>query len=563
VRRGAAVAAAGLAGLLAAGTAVGVGELVAAAVRPSAAPVIAVGGAAVDRTPRALKEFAIRNFGENDKHVLLAGIFVALALFAIVVGIAGRRSPVLGAVGIGAFGVVGAAAALSRPGAGPSDALPSLVGAVAAIGVLQLLLAPLRPRAAVSAPVPAPVVAQPLRLSVGAPADTVDTVDTVDTSATGSGGPPRVGATVAGHRDRKDRGAGFDRRAFLVRGTAVAAVAALAGFGGRQLQRLKADAGASRAAVRLPAPASPAPALPAAVARTVPGQSSFLTRNADFYRVDTALVVPQVPTGDYTLRLHGMVDREISLDYQTLLDRPLVERTITMTCVSNEVGGGLVGTARWLGVPLAPLLREAGVHRDADQIVGTSTDGMTIGTPTAVVLDGRDAMLAVGMNGEPLPLEHGFPVRMIVPGLYGYVSATKWLVELELTTFAKTAPYWVQRGWVPRAPIRTSSRLDTPKPFAQLKAGMVAVAGVAWAQHRGVSTVEVRVDDGPWQPARIVAQPSIDTWVQWVFPWSAKPGQHTLTVRATDRSGQTQEEKRMTPFPSGSTGWHSVVVTVS
>jgi DMSO/TMAO reductase YedYZ molybdopterin-dependent catalytic subunit len=203
------------------------------------------------------------------------------------------------------------------------------------------------------------------------------------------------------------------------------------------------------------------------------------------------------------------------------------------------------------------------VHPGADQIVGTSTDGMTIGTPTAVVMDGRDAMLAVGMNGEPLPLEHGFPVRMIVPGLYGYVSATKWLVELELTTFAATAPYWVQRGWLPKAPIRSSSRVDTPKPFAQLKAGMVAVAGVAWAQHRGVSTVEVRVDDGPWQPARIVAQPSIDSWVRWVFPWSATPGQHTLTVRATDRSGQTQDEQRRTPFPSGSTGWHSVVVIVA
>jgi DMSO/TMAO reductase YedYZ molybdopterin-dependent catalytic subunit len=356
---------------------------------------------------------------------------------------------------------------------------------------------------------------------------------------------------------------GLDRRGFLVRSAVVAGIAAGAGFGGRAVTRLRTDAGRSRAAVRLPAPASPAAPLPPAVRRTVPGASPFVTANRDFYRVDTALVVPQVPAESWTLRVHGMVDRELSIDYQSLLRRSLIERDVTMTCVSNEVGGGLVGTARWLGAPLAPLLREAGAHPDADQIVGTSTDGMTIGTPTAVVLDGRDAMLAVGMNGEPLPLEHGFPVRMLVPGLYGYVSGTKWLVDLELTTFAATAPYWVQRGWVPKAPIRTSSRVDTPKPFAQLKAGMVAVAGVAWAQHRGLSTVEVRVDDGPWQRARIIAQPSIDSWVQWVFSWNATAGQHTLAVRATDRSGQTQQENRMPPFPSGSTGWHSVVVTVS
>jgi DMSO/TMAO reductase YedYZ molybdopterin-dependent catalytic subunit len=553
VKRATAGAAAGLAGLLAAGTAVGIGELLAVAVRPTAAPVIAVGGAAVDRTPRAVKEFAIRQFGENDKHVLIAAIFVLLGLLAVAVGIAARRRPLVGAVGIAVFGVIGAAAAASRPGAGPADPVPSLVGAVAAIAALHFLLVPLRsPAASVLSSVRAPVAARSgVPAGVGA------------AGPPGEGRPGPAGATVAGlgHRDRKARG--LDRRGFLIRSAAVAGVAAVAGFGGRALARVRSDAGASRASVRLPAPASPAPPLPAAVRRTVPGASPFVTPNGDFYRVDTALVVPQVPADSWQLRVHGMVDRELSIDYQTLLKRSLIERDITMTCVSNEVGGGLVGTARWLGAPLAALLREAGVHPDADQIVGKSTDGMTIGTPTAVVMDGRDAMLAVGMNGEPLPLEHGFPVRMIVPGLYGYVSATKWLVDLELTTFAATAPYWVRRGWVPKAPIKTSSRVDTPKPFAQLRAGMVAVAGVAWAQHRGVSTVEVRVDDGPWQPARIVAQPSIDTWVQWVFSWGATPGQHTLAVRATDRSGRRQEDSRTPPFPSGSTGWHSVVVTVS
>jgi DMSO/TMAO reductase YedYZ molybdopterin-dependent catalytic subunit len=288
-----------------------------------------------------------------------------------------------------------------------------------------------------------------------------------------------------------------------------------------------------------------------------------ITANADFYRIDAALRVPALEAADWSLRVHGMVDRELTLDWDDLLARDLIERDITMTCVSNEVGGTLAGSARWLGAPLRALLEEAGVRAGADQIVGTSSDGMTIGTPTAVVLDGRDAMLAVGMNGEPLPLEHGFPVRMIVPGLYGYVSGTKWLVDLELTTFDAVDPYWVQRGWVAKAPIRTASRIDTPRPLEDRKAGKVAVAGVAWAQRRGVSAVEVRVDDGDWQRARLAAAPSTDLWVQWVWEWDAPPGQHTLTVRATDRNGQVQPEERMSPFPSGSTGWHSVVVSVS
>jgi DMSO/TMAO reductase YedYZ molybdopterin-dependent catalytic subunit len=258
-----------------------------------------------------------------------------------------------------------------------------------------------------------------------------------------------------------------------------------------------------------------------------------------------------------------MVDRELTLDYDALLARRLVERDITMTCVSNEVGGTLAGTARWLGAPLADLLREAGVRDGADQLVSTSSDGMTIGTPTAVVLDGRDALLAVGMNGEPLPLEHGFPVRMIVPGLYGYVSGTKWLVDLELTTFDAKDPYWVQRGWDQQAPIKTASRIDTPKPFAQVTAGRVAVAGVAWAQHRGIAKVEVRVDGGPWEAARLAREPSTDLWVQWVYEWAATAGSHTLAVRATDRTGATQPEERARPFPNGSTGWASTVVTVS
>ena len=559
---------AGLVGLLSAAVAVGVGELVAAAVRPQAAPVVAVGGAAVDRTPRALKEFAIRQFGERDKTVLIAGIFVVLALFAVAVGLLARRRPLLGVLGIDAFGVIGAAAALSRPGGGWTDALPSVAGALVAGGALLLLVRRLHP-----APEPAPADA-PALATVAAGGSGAGGAGAGGSGAGGSGA-GGSGAGDGGDRgepgglraelvrvDRKGRG-GFDRRGFLVAGAGVGAVAALAGFGGRALQKVRFDAAGSRAAITLPTPADPAPALPASAQAGVRGLDPYVTPNRDFYRVDTALVVPQVPADTWTLRIHGMVDREIELDYAALSKRPMIERDITMTCVSNEVGGKLAGTARWLGVPLKPLLEEAGVRAGADQILSTSSDGMTIGTPTAVVMDGRDAMLAVGMNGEPLPLEHGFPVRMLVPGLYGYVSATKWVVDLELTTFAGAKPYWVERGWVEQAPIKTASRIDVPKPLSEVRAGTVAVAGVAWAQHRGVAKVEVQVDGGQWTEARIAPAPSTDLWVQWVFEWEAAAGPHTLVVRATDRSGRTQPEQRATPFPSGSTGWHSIVVTAT
>jgi DMSO/TMAO reductase YedYZ molybdopterin-dependent catalytic subunit len=289
----------------------------------------------------------------------------------------------------------------------------------------------------------------------------------------------------------------------------------------------------------------------------------FTTPNEAFYRVDTALVVPQVRAEDWRLRVHGMVERELVLDFEDLLARPLLERDITLTCVSNEVGGRLVGTARWLGASLADLLAEAGVRPGATQLVSRSVDGMTIGTPVRTATDGRDALLAVGMNGEPLPPEHGFPVRMVVPGLYGYVSGCKWITEIEVTTFDAYDAYWVRRGWAEDAPIRTSSRIDAPKPFARVREGStVAVGGVAWAQTRGIARVEVRVDGGPWQRARLGAAAGEDTWRQWAWAWAVRGrGAHTLEVRATDGDGQVQEQERATPFPSGSTGWHSVVVT--
>jgi DMSO/TMAO reductase YedYZ molybdopterin-dependent catalytic subunit len=292
----------------------------------------------------------------------------------------------------------------------------------------------------------------------------------------------------------------------------------------------------------------------------VPLLAPFLTPNADFYLIHTALVVPQVAPDTWRLRVHGRVRNPLTLTYDQLLKRPMIERYVTLTCVSNEVGAGLVGNARWLGVRVSDILAEADPEPGADQVVSRSDDGFTAGTPTAVLRDGRDAMLAVGMNGVPLPIDHGFPVRMVVPGLYGYVSATKWLTELELTSFADFDAYWIRRGWAAQAPIKLQSRIDTPRD--KVGRGTVVVGGVAWAQHTGISGVEVRVDGGAWQTARLYDVPSVDTWRQWTVAWEAAPGKHRLTVRAYDAAGRLQDEDERPVLPDGATGWHSIEVTV-
>ncbi len=353
-----------------------------------------------------------------------------------------------------------------------------------------------------------------------------------------------------------DLPAAFDRRRFLASALAVGAVAA-AGGGVRQAFGGSAAA-AQRGDVVLPRAVSPAPAVPRGTVLDVPGITPYLTSNKEFYRVDTALRVPDVPVDTWRLRIHGMVDREIELDFADLLSRRLVERRITLTCVSNPVGGPYVGNATWLGVPVRDLLREAGVVDGADAVKSTSADDMTIGTPlSALTTPERGALIAVGMNGEPLPLAHGFPVRMVVPGLYGYVSATKWLVDLEVTRFADFKAYWTTRGYAAEAPIKTSSRIDVPKPFAQLDKGKVPVAGVAWSQGRGIESVEVRVDGGAWHRADLGDEDGIDSWRQWVWQWDAEPGSHKIEVRATDSTGATQTAERVPIAPDGSTGWHS------
>jgi DMSO/TMAO reductase YedYZ molybdopterin-dependent catalytic subunit len=347
-----------------------------------------------------------------------------------------------------------------------------------------------------------------------------------------------------------------------VAGAGTALVAAAGGGIGDLLLR-RFNISASRAKVRLPAAARTAPPVPAGAELQVSGLSSFYTPNSGFYRVDTDLVVPQVSPDTWTLRIGGMVEKEIELTFADLLRLPLTEADITLVCVSNVVGGPYAGNARWLGASLPSLLRRAGIQRGADQVLSTAVDGMTISTPLSAIMDGRNALLAVGMNGQPLPVEHGFPARMMVPGLYGYVSATKWVTKLEVTTFAQQSAYWTQRGYSQQAPIKTESRIDVPKPLAQTKAGQVAVAGVAWSPHRGISAVEVNVDGGTWHEARLAAADGIDTWRQWVWPWDAAPGLHTLQVRATDSTGATQPSRRTQIFPNGATGWDSVVVTVN
>jgi DMSO/TMAO reductase YedYZ molybdopterin-dependent catalytic subunit len=493
-------------GLAAGLLALGAAEMVAVLTGPSSEPLVAVGDAFVDLTPPWLKEFATSTFGTADKLVLLVGAAAVLAALCALAGVVAARGRLRGPWVVLALGTIAGIAAVTRPDATVLSVLPSAVAAIVGALVLSAL------------------------------------VDRLETASRGGPGP--------------------DRRAVLRTLGVVAASGAVALVAGRLLGSGSRNADASRATVRLPAPADPEPALPAGVEVGVPGVAPFRVPASDFYRIDTALVVPRVQAEDWQLRVHGLVDREVRLDFATLLASGLVERDVTLTCVSNDVGGDLIGNATWLGLPIGPLLRQAGPRPEADMVLSTSADGFTASTPLATLTDGRDALLAVGMNGAPLPLEHGFPVRMVVPGLYGYVSATKWVVDLEVTRFDRAQAYWTSRGWSPRGPVKTESRIDVPRAGAGVKAGRVAVAGVAWAQHVGIDRVEVRVDGGPWQIARLAAEASIDTWRQWVYPWDASPGRHTLQVRATDRTGRTQTSDRADVIPDGATGWDSVDVEV-
>ncbi len=352
----------------------------------------------------------------------------------------------------------------------------------------------------------------------------------------------------------------LNRRKFLAVSGATAGIAAGAGIGGQMISDKRFTVNTGQ--VKLGKVAVKPKALPKNTVLNIPGLSPFYTPNSQFYRVDTALVAPQVEPGSWQLRIHGMVDNPITMNFTELMQQPMIDHDITLTCVSESVGGGYIGNARWQGTLLANILRRAGIQSGAQQIVMRDVNGMNLGVAVDPLMDGRTSLLAVGMNGQPLPQEHGFPVRVVVPGLYGYVSACKWVVDMQVTTFGAFSAYWTHRGWSQQGPIKTESRIDVPKSNATVPAGKVTIAGVAWAQHRGVEAVEVYVD-GTWTPAKLASQDTIDTWRQWYYTWNATAGQHTIKVRATDKTGYTQTSKNQAPEPNGATGYHTIKVTVS
>ncbi len=561
-----------VAGMLAAAVAIGAAQLAAGLTVPQGSPVVAVGQAAIDLTPPPVKDFAISAFGTADKTVLLGGILVVLALYAALVGILAVRRLAIGMWGLALFAFIGLVAALTRPDSTAEYIVPTLAGAAAGAFALTRLA-----RAAGRLSAPRSRTRRPRGAGRSdsrrrAPETLTPPDLPTPPAATGNSGrgrpPSRISPVPLGHSftylpnpDDPGPPSGPARRRFLV-SSGIAAVAAVAGtVAGRELATRR-DVTLARAALRFPRPAVAAPPLPAGSDLHIPGLSSFITPNDSFYRVDTALLLPQVDPSTWQLRIHGMVQREVTITFAELLKRPLIEDYVTLTCVSDPVGGPYVGNAKWLGASLAALIRQARPRAGASQLLCTSVDGFTSGTPLQVVLDGRDALLAVAMNGTALPVEHGFPARMVVPGLYGYVSATKWVTDIEVTTFADASAYWVDRGWSQQAPIKTESRIDVPAIGATLRPGPTPVAGVAWAQHKGVAAVEVRVDRGPWHEARLAAVPDIDTWRQWVWEWPATSGNHVIEARATDKTGYTQTAVQAQPVPNGASGYPSATVTV-
>jgi DMSO/TMAO reductase YedYZ molybdopterin-dependent catalytic subunit len=556
---------------------------------PIGAPVDAVGELAINHSPSWLKNFAISTFGSNDKTVLVWGIRIVLLIFAAVVGVVAIRKLWQGMVGLAIFIAIGVYAALSQPTAGAADAWPTLVGGAVGVAALryfcQLGRRALPAAAAPAGPVPG--TASPAGPVPGTASPAGPGTAPASAGAPGSKAPPeqtRTGASgpgPAGERPRETAGvpppwfpgqeavrrpaASPERRKFLVASTGAAGVAIVASVAGSWLahNRVVSDA---ESKLRLPGPTVPAPPLPPGSQLSVPGISRFVTPNASFYRVDTAIILPEILPSDWALRVHGMVGKELRLSFDDLIKRPLIEDYITLCCVSNPVGGPYIGNAKWLGASLRSLLLEAGIQPGADELLCTSYDGFTSGTPISTAMDGRDALLAVAMNGQALPIEHGFPVRLVIPGLYGYVSACKWIVDIEATTYAANPAYWSVRGWSAQAPIKTESRIDVPTGGNPLKAGTrTAIAGEAWAQHKGIDAVHVRVDQGPWLEARLAAVPDIDTWRQWVYYWDTDvpPGNHLIEARATDRTGYTQTGAIAPTEPNGATGYPSVSVTVT
>jgi len=501
-----------LVGVAAAAVALGVTQLAAVPFGPGADSLTAVGSTVIDLTPGPVKEAAIQLFGTADKLALKIIVLGVIAVIAALTGQRERGRIPLGSIAIGLAGVAGCAAVLTRVGSSWVDVVPTLLGTVCGIAVLRLLVSG--------------------RFTDAAP----------DTS-----------------EDAPDRGR---RLSLITFGLLTAGV--VTGVAGTVLNRLRSSVAGDRNAFTLPAAATAAPPVPAAVQPNGVTLPPFITPNDDFYRIDTALSVPQVSRDDWRLRIHGMVDHEVEFGFAELDRFEVIEKVVTLTCVSNPVGGELISNAKWTGYRVRDLLAKAGVHPDADMVLSTSIDGFTAGTPVEALTDDRESLLAIGMNGVPLPTEHGYPARLVVPGLYGYVSATKWVVDLDVTRFDRAQAYWTRLGWSARGPIKTESRIDVPRSGQDVSRGPVTFGGVAWAQNRGVRAVEVSIDDGAWQPADLGEAYSNETWRLWSFQWQADaPGPHEIRVRATDGTGAVQTSDQVGVVPDGATGWHTVSFAVT
>ena len=535
-----------IAGAVAAAVALGVGEIVTGFSANGQSLVGSVGSAFVDQAGGDVARTAISLFNTADKPALVIGIIAISLLIGAGLGSASRRRPWVGPAGFAAFGLVGIWAAARDPLASAGLATVAAVFAVAAGSVTLWGL-----------------------LRIAATGRLISTT-----------GPARAGAQRPGP-NRKPANSGrpdvptdphASRRAFFGYAGAASAFAVTAAVAGRSL-RGRSTVDAARAQIQLPTPTNAAvpPGSPASMVGPgtpsfpVDGLSPYIVPGGDFYRIDTALNVPHIDVTSWKLEVTGMVDHPYELSFDDVLAMPQVQEAVTLSCVSNEVGGDLVGNALWQGVPLRTILDRAGVQADATQIVGKSVDGFTVGFPTAALADGRVALLAVGMNGEPLPTVHGYPARLVVAGLYGYVSATKWLSEIHLTTLEDFDAYWIPRGWSKEGPVKTQSRIDVPRAGAKLSPGTMPIAGVAWAPGpgRGITKVEVQVDDSPWVEATLGPVLSDNTWREWMLQWDAIPGDHLVRVRATDGTGETQTDQRAPVEPDGATGWHTRKIKVS
>ncbi|MCE2528820.1 MAG: molybdopterin-dependent oxidoreductase [Acidimicrobiia bacterium] len=540
-----------LAGLVATGFAVALSEMLASFFVSAPSLVLTIGQRFIDITPAALKDWAIAVFGTNDKAVLIGGIAVVTIIIGGLLGVVARKRMQVAMIGFVAFGVLGYALGITDPLATAAATLiPAIAAAGSGIAVLVFLLRLLQgPATDAADPIPAVSPDARRAFMTASGAAVVLAIGQVVVGRLASG---RTQAAVAAREQvtLPTVAPSPSTTAATASTTTVAATTAAA-----EEAPVTEATTTTQATEVVRTVADPTPAQIA----QVDGVSELITPNDTFYRIDTALSIPSVDLDNWEVSFTGLVDSPFSLTYDELVELPMVERYITICCVSNSVGGDLIGNAKWLGVPLKDLVERAGVQPEGTQLIGRSVDRFTVGFPTASVFDGREALLAIGMNGEPLPVRHGFPARLVVSGLYGYVSATKWLSEVEFARWDDFDAYWIPRGWAKEAPIKTQSRIDTPRP-GTVDTGTRAIAGVAWAQNRGVDRVEVRVDDGPWMEATLPEELAIDTWRQWHVEYDFTPGAHTIAVRATDRTGTTQTSEIVPPRPDGATGYHTVQV---